>query len=257
MSYIAFQHMQFQMLIADVINSYNNFITHTYVTQRLKEESRTKWERQCIGQIPKHYKYTAKTDHPISVCDHKCGKRNIREHEDRRCDAASTGIGRWPWAWADVYLWDWGLRTLSGPVSAPIRLQGGVWQPQTSQLWPLAWGSSGMTYGIILNWIEFLNLETLLYVSQTCSVLCFAEVMTHEESARSAKVIFVCVHREHYEFLEKMAPQLERKVSPKLKLESKRYTFKSLNTFKLFFFSFFLWINISTFSFASWPGNNI
>lgn len=61
--------------------------------------------------------------------------------------------------------------------------------------------------------------------------------MTHEESARSAKMIFVCVHREHYEFLEKMAPQLERKVSPKLKLESKRYTFKSLNTFKLFFFS--------------------
>lgn len=59
--------------------------------------------------------------------------------------------------------------------------------------------------------------------------------MTHEESARSAKMIFVCVHREHYEFLEKMAPQLERKVSPKLKLESKRYTFKSLNTFKLFF----------------------
>lgn len=99
MSYIAFQHMRFQMLIADVINSYNNFITHTYVTQRLKrlkEESRTKWERQCIGQIPKHYKYTAKTDHPISVCDHKCGKRNIREQEDRRCDAASTGIGRWP-----------------------------------------------------------------------------------------------------------------------------------------------------------------
>ncbi|XP_005738595.1 metalloreductase STEAP4-like [Pundamilia nyererei] len=39
-----------------------------------------------------------------------------------------------------------------------------------------------------------------------------AQVMTHEESARSAKMIFVCVHREHYEFLEKMAPQLERKV---------------------------------------------
>lgn len=77
----------------------NNFITHTYVTQRLKrlkEESRTKWERQCIDQIPKHYKYTAKSDHPISVCDHKCGKRNIREHENRRCDAASAGIGRWP-----------------------------------------------------------------------------------------------------------------------------------------------------------------
>uniref|UniRef100_A0A668TDY4 STEAP family member 4 n=2 Tax=Oreochromis aureus TaxID=47969 RepID=A0A668TDY4_OREAU len=39
-----------------------------------------------------------------------------------------------------------------------------------------------------------------------------AQVMTHEESARSAKLIFICVHREHYEFLEKMAPQLERKV---------------------------------------------
>lgn len=99
MSLIAFQHMRFQMLIAGVINTYNNFITHTYVTQRLKrlkEKSRTKWERQRIGQIPKPYKYSGKTDHPNSVCDHKCGKKNIREHEDRRCDAASSGIRRWP-----------------------------------------------------------------------------------------------------------------------------------------------------------------
>uniref|UniRef100_A0A3Q4HAT9 STEAP family member 4 n=1 Tax=Neolamprologus brichardi TaxID=32507 RepID=A0A3Q4HAT9_NEOBR len=44
-----------------------------------------------------------------------------------------------------------------------------------------------------------------------------AQVMTHEESARSAKMIFVCVHREHYEFLEKMAPQLERKVTAVVK----------------------------------------
>uniref|UniRef100_A0A3B4GJ02 Metalloreductase STEAP4-like n=1 Tax=Pundamilia nyererei TaxID=303518 RepID=A0A3B4GJ02_9CICH len=62
-----------------------------------------------------------------------------------------------------------------------------------------------------------------------------AQVMTHEESARSAKMIFVCVHREHYEFLEKMAPQLERKVSPNpfcvfSRLVPKAAVVKGLNT---------------------------
>ncbi|KAK5606950.1 Metalloreductase steap4 [Crenichthys baileyi] len=36
--------------------------------------------------------------------------------------------------------------------------------------------------------------------------------MSHEIAARSASLVFVCVHREHYEFLETLAPHLKGKV---------------------------------------------
>ncbi|CAN9514268.1 unnamed protein product [Ophioblennius macclurei] len=39
-----------------------------------------------------------------------------------------------------------------------------------------------------------------------------AQVMTHAEAARSASLIFICVHREHYQFLETMQSKLEGKV---------------------------------------------
>lgn len=39
-----------------------------------------------------------------------------------------------------------------------------------------------------------------------------AKVMTHEEAAQTARVIFVAVHREHYDFLSSLAPALEGKV---------------------------------------------
>uniref|UniRef100_A0A3Q3VRD6 Uncharacterized protein n=1 Tax=Mola mola TaxID=94237 RepID=A0A3Q3VRD6_MOLML len=39
-----------------------------------------------------------------------------------------------------------------------------------------------------------------------------AEVMSHESAAKLASVIFVCVHREHYEFLETLTPHLEGKL---------------------------------------------
>ncbi|XP_068180221.1 metalloreductase STEAP4-like [Antennarius striatus] len=39
-----------------------------------------------------------------------------------------------------------------------------------------------------------------------------AEVMSHAAAARSASLIFICVHREHYEFLETLAPHLKGKV---------------------------------------------
>ncbi|MEQ2247810.1 Metalloreductase steap4 [Ilyodon furcidens] len=39
-----------------------------------------------------------------------------------------------------------------------------------------------------------------------------AQVMSHEIAARSASLVFVCVHREHYDFLETLAPQLKGKV---------------------------------------------
>ena len=48
-----------------------------------------------------------------------------------------------PGAGAAVYLWDGGPGSLSGPATAPDRLQGGVRQPQAPQLWPLAPGGSG------------------------------------------------------------------------------------------------------------------
>lgn len=35
---------------------------------------------------------------------------------------------------------------------------------------------------------------------------------THAEAAKTAALIFVCVHREHYEFLESLAPHLHGKV---------------------------------------------
>ncbi|KAM9353657.1 metalloreductase STEAP4-like [Symphorus nematophorus] len=39
-----------------------------------------------------------------------------------------------------------------------------------------------------------------------------AQVMTHAASAQEASLVFLCVHREHYEFLEALAPQLKGKV---------------------------------------------
>ncbi|KAM8734529.1 metalloreductase STEAP4 [Acanthopagrus schlegelii] len=39
-----------------------------------------------------------------------------------------------------------------------------------------------------------------------------AQAMTHAAAAKSASLIFVCVHREHYEFLETLAPHLKGKV---------------------------------------------
>nr|XP_046254441.1 metalloreductase STEAP4-like [Scatophagus argus] len=39
-----------------------------------------------------------------------------------------------------------------------------------------------------------------------------AQVMSHAAAAQAAHLIFICVHREHYEFLERLAPQLEGKV---------------------------------------------
>uniref|UniRef100_A0A3Q1EHH2 STEAP family member 4 n=1 Tax=Acanthochromis polyacanthus TaxID=80966 RepID=A0A3Q1EHH2_9TELE len=39
-----------------------------------------------------------------------------------------------------------------------------------------------------------------------------AQVMTHQEAAQFANLIFICVHREHYDFLEMLAPHLEGKV---------------------------------------------
>ncbi|XP_072250452.1 metalloreductase STEAP4-like [Leuresthes tenuis] len=38
------------------------------------------------------------------------------------------------------------------------------------------------------------------------------QAMSHEVAAKSANLVFICVHREHYDFLETLAPQLKGKV---------------------------------------------
>uniref|UniRef100_A0AAV2MCY5 Metalloreductase STEAP4 n=1 Tax=Knipowitschia caucasica TaxID=637954 RepID=A0AAV2MCY5_KNICA len=39
-----------------------------------------------------------------------------------------------------------------------------------------------------------------------------AQVMSHAAAAQSARIIFICIHREHYGFLQTIAPQLKGKV---------------------------------------------
>ncbi|XP_071374453.1 metalloreductase STEAP4-like isoform X1 [Centroberyx affinis] len=39
-----------------------------------------------------------------------------------------------------------------------------------------------------------------------------AQVLSHAAAAQSASLVFICVHREHYDFLETLAPQLKGKV---------------------------------------------
>ena len=51
-----------------------------------------------------------------------------------------------------------------------------------------------------------------LYVS-VC-VLVFLQVMSYAEAAQLATVVIACVHREHYDFMEEIAPQLKGKVLP-------------------------------------------
>ncbi|GAA6227076.1 metalloreductase STEAP4 [Lates japonicus] len=38
------------------------------------------------------------------------------------------------------------------------------------------------------------------------------QVMSHAAAAQSASLVFICIHREHYDFLETLAPQLKGKV---------------------------------------------
>lgn len=52
-------------------------------------------------------------------------------------------------------------------------------------------------------------LLTCLYVFD----MCFIQAMSHAAAAQFATLIFVCVHREHYEFLKTLIPHLKGKVS--------------------------------------------
>uniref|UniRef100_A0A3P8U9F3 STEAP family member 4 n=1 Tax=Amphiprion percula TaxID=161767 RepID=A0A3P8U9F3_AMPPE len=56
-----------------------------------------------------------------------------------------------------------------------------------------------------------------------------AQVMTHQEAAQSANLIFICVHREHYEFLGTLAPHLDRKVLVDLSNNLKKNLYPEAN----------------------------
>uniref|UniRef100_A0A8C4ENP5 STEAP family member 4 n=1 Tax=Dicentrarchus labrax TaxID=13489 RepID=A0A8C4ENP5_DICLA len=56
-----------------------------------------------------------------------------------------------------------------------------------------------------------------------------AQVMSHAEAAQSASLIFICVHREHYEFLETLASHLEGKVLVDLSNNLKKGMYQEAN----------------------------
>lgn len=42
--------------------------------------------------------------------------------------------------------------------------------------------------------------------------VCVVQVMSHAAAAQSANLVFICIHRENYDFLETLAPELKGKV---------------------------------------------
>ncbi|XP_029958144.1 metalloreductase STEAP4-like [Salarias fasciatus] len=60
-----------------------------------------------------------------------------------------------------------------------------------------------------------------------------AQAMTHAAAAQSASLIFVCVHREHYEFLETMRNQLQGKVLVDLSNNPKKGMYPEANAIYL------------------------
>ncbi|KAM6995724.1 metalloreductase STEAP4-like isoform 1-T1 [Tautogolabrus adspersus] len=56
-----------------------------------------------------------------------------------------------------------------------------------------------------------------------------AQVMSHAAAARSASLIFICVHREHYGFLQTMAPHLDGKVLVDLSNNLKKGVYPEAN----------------------------
>lgn len=44
--------------------------------------------------------------------------------------------------------------------------------------------------------------------------VCCLQVMSHVAAAQSASMVFLCVHRENYDFMEALAHQLSHKVPP-------------------------------------------
>lgn len=87
---------------------------------------------------------------PVSDCFHiSLTEQHVRGGETREHAFVSCEHGSKPRAGAAVYFWDGGLGTLPGPASAPVWLQVGVRQPETSHLWPPASRSSGTLHELV------------------------------------------------------------------------------------------------------------
>ncbi|XP_076009811.1 metalloreductase STEAP4-like [Genypterus blacodes] len=56
-----------------------------------------------------------------------------------------------------------------------------------------------------------------------------AQVMSHVAAAQSAHLVFICVHREHYDFLKTLAPQLQGKVLVDLSNNLKKGVYPDAN----------------------------
>lgn len=59
----------------------------------------------------------------------------------------------------------------------------------------------------------FAHVRVFLFLHSLCFSFFFYQVTSHAEAAKLASLIFVCVHREHYEFLQTLAPYLKGKVN--------------------------------------------
>lgn len=51
-----------------------------------------------------------------------------------------------------------------------------------------------------------------VFAHNSCATMVFLQVMSHVAAAQSASVVFLCIHRENYDFLETIAHQLSGKV---------------------------------------------
>ncbi|KAG7242068.1 hypothetical protein INR49_024114, partial [Caranx melampygus] len=105
-----------------------------------------------------------------------------------------------------------GLSEEMKPESVSLHLLGTAAAPEPELLCIFGTGDLGRSLGLRLLQSGY----RVVYGSRrpnSCGPLPQgAQVMSHAAAAKSASLIFICVHREHYGFLESMAPHLEAKV---------------------------------------------
>lgn len=60
-------------------------------------------------------------------------------------------------------------------------------------------------------------MNNCFFTHNSCTTVVFVwflQVMSHMAAAQSASLVFLCVHRENYDFLEPLVHQLSGKVAP-------------------------------------------
>ena len=209
----ALLNLWFQVFITGVINKYNSPLTqtHTYYCsgeKRVKNIRKIR-ERRRTGQIPQQYNYTAE-----------------------RTDYASL----WPWQsqvkWSQraccCILWAQQLPVCrSCCASSGQETWGALWACVCSSL-ATGWCTAAADHTAVVPCLRVLRYNTWHdttlgkcqekeYKFCSCGFKSYMsaslQAMTHVAAAKSASLVFVCVHREHYEFLETLAPHLEGKVN--------------------------------------------